>query len=119
MACILAAKGGLVGDVTVGDCVELLELARQTRGEDEGRAGSPLFYQLLRANGALGDDASATLRVFSGRGRLGPAQLIDRYRIACRSVRDVLVDYLAERQTSADFSSLQTSELTTPSWLAR
>ena len=27
--------------------------------------------------------------------------------IACRPVRDVLVDYLAERQTSADFSSLQ------------
>ena len=107
MACILAAKGGLVADVTVGDCVELLELARQTRGEDEGRAGSPLFYQLLRANGALGDDAPATLRVFSGRGRPGPAQLIDRYGIACRAVRDVLVDYLAERQTSADFSSLQ------------
>ena len=48
VACILAAKGGLVCDVTVGDCVELLELARQMRGEDEGRAGSPLFYQLLR-----------------------------------------------------------------------
>ena len=107
VACILAAKGGLVCDVTVGDCVELLELARQIRGEDEGRAGSPLFYQLLRATGALGDDAPATLRVFSGRGRPGPAQLIDRYQIACRPVRDVLVDYLAERQASADFSSLQ------------
>ncbi len=107
VACILAAKGGLVCDVTVGDCVELLELARQMRGEDEGRAGSPLFYQLLRATGALGDDAPATLRVFSGRGRPGPAQLIDRYQIACRPVRDVLVDYLAERQASADFSSLQ------------
>ena len=107
IACILAAKGGLVCDVTVGDCVELLELARQMRGEDEGRAGSPLFYQLLRATGALGDDAPATLRVFSGRSRPGPAQLIDRYQITCRPVRDVLVDYLAERQASADFSSLQ------------
>ena len=107
VTCILAAKGGLVCDVTVGDCVELLELARQIRGEDEGRAGSPLFYQLLAATGALGDDAPATLRVFSGRGRPGPAQLIDRYQIACRPVHDVLVDYLAERQASADFSSLQ------------
>ncbi len=107
VACILAAKGGLVADITVGDCVEVLELARQMRGETEGRAGSPLFYQLLRDTGVLGDDAPATLRVFAGRGRPGPAQLIDRYRIACRPVRDVLVDYLAERQTSADFSSLQ------------
>src|SRR6266699_2800002 len=34
-------------------------------------------------------------------------QLIDRYKIACRPVRDVLVDYLRERQPSVDFSSLQ------------
>ncbi len=107
IACVLAAKGGLVAEVTVGDCVELLELARQMRGEAEGRAGSPLFYQLLRDAAALGADAPATLRVFSGRGQPSCAQLIDRYRLACRPVRDVLVDYLAERQPSVDFSSLQ------------
>ena len=107
IACILAAKGGLVSDVTVGDCVELLELARQMRGEAEGRAGSPLFYQLLRDAAVLGDDAPATLRVFSGRGQPSCAQLIDRYHLACRPVRDVLVDYLAERQSAVDFSSLQ------------
>ena len=44
---------------------------------------------------------------FSGRGQPTCAQLIDRYRLACRPVRDVLVDYLAERQPSVDFSSLQ------------
>lgn len=107
VACILAAKGGLVAEVTAGDCVELLELARQMRGEDEGRAGSPLFYQLLRETGVLGEEAPATLRVFSGRGRPGPSQLIDRYHLACRQVRDVLVAYLVERQLSVDFSSLQ------------
>jgi hypothetical protein len=107
IACILAAKGGLVAEVTVGDCVELLELARQMRGEAEGRAGSPLFYQLLRDAAVLGDDAPATLRVFAGRGQPSCAQLIDRYHLACRPVRDVLVDYLAERQTAVDFSSLQ------------
>jgi len=107
IACILAAKGGLVAEVTVGDCVELLELARQMRGEAEGRAGSPLFYQLLRDAAVLGDNAPATLRVFAGRGQPSCAQLIDRYQLACRPVRDVLVDYLAERQTAVDFSSLQ------------
>jgi hypothetical protein len=64
VACILAAKGGLVADVAVGDCIECLELARQMRGEAEGRPGSELFYQALREAGALGDDAPATLRVF-------------------------------------------------------
>jgi len=107
IACILAAKGGLIADVTAGDCVELLELARQMRGEAEGRAGSPLFYQLLRDAAVLGDDAPATLRVFAGRGQPSCEQLIDRYDLACQPVRDVLVDYLAERQPSVDFSSLQ------------
>jgi len=46
------------------------------------------------------------LRVFSGRGQPAAAQLIGPYGIQCRPVRDLLVDYLAERQPSLDFSSL-------------
>ena len=107
VACIMAAKGGLVGDVTVGDCIELLELTRQMGGDAEGHGRSSLFYQVLRANGSLGEDAPAALRVFAGRGQPSPPQLIDRYQIACRPVRDLLVDYLAERQSALDFSSLQ------------
>jgi Phage integrase family len=45
--------------------------------------------------------------MFSGRGQPSCEALIDRYRIACRPVRDVLVGYLQERQPSMDFSSLQ------------
>jgi len=45
--------------------------------------------------------------MFSGRGQPSCEQLIDRYKITCRPVRDVLVDYLRERQSSVDFSSLQ------------
>ena len=54
-----------------------------------------------------GQDAPAAIEMFSGRGQPSCEQLIDRYRIACRPVRDVLVDYLRERQPSVDFSSLQ------------
>ena len=50
--------------------------------------------------------APAALRVFSGRGQPAAAELIGRYGIQCRPVRDLLVDYLAERQPSLDFSSL-------------
>ena len=70
-------------------------------------ARSPLFYQLLHARGALGRGRPAAIRVFSGRGQPSCEQLIDRYGIRCRPMRDVLVDYLRERQPSLDFSSLQ------------
>ena len=107
VAVIVAAKGGPVGAVRVGDCVELLEIAARLRADSEAHAHSPLFYQLLRAHGDLGEDAPAAIEMFSGRGQPSCEQLIDRYRIACRPVRDLLVDYLRERQPSVDFSSLQ------------
>jgi Phage integrase family len=109
IAAIMAAKGGRVAAVRVGDCVELLQVAADIRATcgSEAHAHSPLFYQLLRSRGVLSKDAPAAIEMFSGRGQPTCEQLIDRYRIACRPVRDVLVDYLRERQQSVDFSSLQ------------
>ncbi len=107
IAVILAAKGGPVAAVRVGDCVELLQVSAGLRATSEGHAHSPLFYHLLRSHGVLGEDAPAAIEMFSGRGQPTCEQLIDRYNIACRPVRDVLVDYLRERQPSVDFSSLQ------------
>jgi hypothetical protein len=106
IALIMAAKGGGVGDVLVGDCLELLEATVQAGVTLHGGVNSPLFYQLLRARGGFPASAPAALRVFSGRGQPAAAQLIGRYGIQCRPVRDLLVDYLAERQPSLDFSSL-------------
>lgn len=107
VAVILAVKGGPVAAVRVGDCVELLRVAAGMRATSEAHAHSPLFYQLLRSHGVLGEDAPAAIEMFSGRGQPSCEQLIDRYQIACRPVRDVLVDYLRERQPSVDFSTLQ------------
>jgi hypothetical protein len=107
VAVILAVKGGPVAAVRVGDCVELLQAAAGMRGNSEVHAHSPLFYQLLRSHGVLAEDAPAAIEMFSGRGQPSCEQLIDRYNIACRPVRDMLVDYLRERQPSVDFSSLQ------------
>lgn len=106
---IMAAKGGPVAAVRVGDCVELLDAAAKLRAGSgsEAHVHSPLFYQLLRRHGVLGADAPAAIEMFSGRGQPTCEQLIDRYRIACAPVREVLVDYLRERQPSVDFSSLQ------------
>jgi integrase-like protein len=104
---VMAAKGATVADITVGDCLQLLEVADQVGAKLHGGVHNPLFYQLLRSLGSFGDDAPAALRVFSGGGQPTCAQLIDRYHITCRPVRDVLVDYLTERKLVSDFSSLQ------------
>lgn len=103
VASIVAAKGGLVADITVGDCLELLRIVDDQR---VGRtASSPYFYQLLHAAGVFTGSAPA-VRGLRTQGQLGCEQLIDRYRIACRPVRDLLVDYLRERQPGLDYASL-------------
>jgi hypothetical protein len=107
VAIVMAVKGGNVAAVRVGDCIELLATAARTRVTNDRHANSPLFYQLLRAHGDLGPDAPAAIEMFSSPGQPSCEQLIDRYRIACRAVRDVLVDYLRERQPAVDFSTLQ------------
>jgi hypothetical protein len=108
IAAVLAAKGGPVAEIAVGDCVELLQVSADLRATSGDRhAHSPLFYQLLRTRGVWGQHAPAAIEMFFGRGQPSCEQLIDRYRIACRPVRELLVDYLRERQPSVDFSSLQ------------
>ena len=107
IAFIMAAKGGSVRDITVGDCLELLEIADALF--DQRRSGrGAYFYQLLHAIGAFPADAPPTVRLFSAiyHGQLTPDQLIDRYDLACRPVRDLLVDYLRERQPALDYTSL-------------
>jgi len=106
IAVIMAAKGGTVSDVRVGDCLELLTLAAAS-GQRDMHSRSPLFYQLLHALGGWDQDTPSAIQVFSGRGQPSCEQLIDRYHIKCAPMRDVLVDYLRERQPALDFSSLQ------------
>jgi integrase len=109
IAAIMAAKGGLVADITPGDCIELLDCSRRAAGDGaSSRRTSPFFYQLLHAAGAFPHAAPATVRMIGAQfaGQLTAEQLIDRYGIACRPVRDLLVDYLRERQPGIDYNSL-------------
>jgi hypothetical protein len=103
IATILAAKGGRIGDITVGDCLELLRVAEDLRHDDG--ATSPYFYQLLRACGVI-DGAAPTVRALKTQGQLGCERLIDRYGIECRPVRELLVEYLRERQPTVDYATL-------------
>ena len=103
IAIIAAAKGGLISDITIGDCLELLQIADDLH--HSAGATSPYFYQLLRSMGVFAGDVPA-VRGLRTQGRLGCEQLIDRYEIACGPVRDLLVDYLRERQPAVDYATL-------------
>jgi Phage integrase family len=106
IATLLACKGGTINDITVGDCVELVDVQR--RVHVRGGQKKVDFYLRLRALGIVPADAPATIRAFGqAQGQLSVEELVDRYQLRCRPVRDLLVDYLRERQASLDFASLE------------
>jgi integrase len=105
----MAARGGPVAAITPGDCIELLDCCRAVFARStQTTPFSPFFYELLSAAGAFPPGAPATVRMFSAKfaGPLTAEQMIDRYDLACRPVRDLLVDYLRERQPGIDYGSL-------------
>ena len=107
IATIMAAKGGGVRDIVVGDCLELLDYVSEKGVGNRRKRNNLSFYQALHALGVFPDDAPRTVRVFRTRGQVPIEELIDRYHIACRPVRDLLVDYLRERQVAMDYGSLR------------
>jgi hypothetical protein len=104
-ALIVAAKGGVLDDIVVGDVLELLDA--ETTALAAWPRDVPVFYQLLRELGTFGDQAPARLRELRAGGQRTPEELIDRHQLACRAVRDLLVDYLRERQPGLDYNSLR------------
>jgi Phage integrase family len=101
-AVIVAAKGGTLAQITIGDLIaehsaECDVLARP--GQD-----TQVLYGLLRTMGII--TGPATFRQLRSAGPRTPAGLIDRYNLACRPIRDLLVDYLQERQPALDYSTL-------------
>jgi hypothetical protein len=101
---IMVAKGGELADITVGDALEYRAALREHHSRSAGHA---LFYAWLRRLGTLPDDAPATLRNLSrATGQVGIEQLVDRYDLTCRPVRDLLVDYLTERRPGLDYATL-------------
>ena len=111
IAGIMAVKGGTVRDITVGDCLESMTVSREAfPGPARSSRHSPVFYQLLHSIGNFPADASPTVRMFSPKfvGQRPVEQLVDRYQLASRRVRNVLVDYLRERQPAIDYHTLTT-----------
>jgi hypothetical protein len=102
---IIAAKGGMLADITVGDALELMD--REAESFSCPTKDHKVFYRMLRELGIFGDQAPERLRAFRTAGQLTPGELVDRYQLQCRPVRDLLVDYLSERQPAMDYTSLK------------
>jgi hypothetical protein len=102
---MVICKGGGVNDITVGDCIELTAAVQEHHFR--GSAGRPLFYALLKQAGVLPAGAPARLRALRIEGRRSVEQIVDRYGIECRPVRDLLVEYFTERAPELDHTSLR------------
>jgi integrase len=102
---IIAAKGGMLADITVGDVLELMD--REAECFTCPTRDHKVFYRMLREMGIFGNEAPERLRAFRTAGQLTPEELVDRYQLQCRPVRDLLVDYLRERQPAVDYTSLK------------
>ena len=104
-AVILAARGGMLGGIAVGDVLELLDTEAGVLGAARGEAAA--CYRLLRQLGTFGPAAPTRLRELRTAGQRTPEEMIDRHNLACRPIRDLLVDYLRERQPGMDYGSLE------------
>jgi hypothetical protein len=102
-AILVAAKGGLLSEVSAGDFLELLDAEAQTQPRHDYSAVS---WRLLRQLGVFGPAAPAALAELRTIRQRTPTELIGRYRLACQPVRDLLADYLHERQPALDYTSL-------------
>ncbi|MEV5500387.1 site-specific integrase [Nonomuraea fuscirosea] len=102
---IVIHKGGVVADITVGDCIELT--AALEIHHFRGSAGRPLFYALLKETGILPATAPPRLRALRIEARPSIKQVVDKYGIECRPIRDLMVDYLTERAPDLDHTSLR------------
>jgi integrase len=105
VAVVLGARGGLIAEVTVGDALELLDVESDVHRSP--MAHGTAFYRALHQSGILSLDAPTRLGELRSAGQRSPAELIDRFDLACRPVRDLLVDYLCERAPALDYSSLR------------
>ncbi|MFE6974325.1 tyrosine-type recombinase/integrase [Streptomyces sp. NPDC057682] len=100
---IMACRGGAIKDIVVGDL-----LLWQSKNPRNSNGRIQLAYTWLRDSGLFPADAPHTLfRISNRTGQLTPADLVDRYELKCRPIRDLLVAYLSHRSVGLDFTTLQ------------
>ena len=101
---ILLNKGGLIRDITIGDCIELSSALQEH--QCQGANNRPLFYTLLAETGVLPVGAPPILRATRMTGQRTPAELVGKYSLHSEPMRELFTSYLAERAAELDYASL-------------
>ncbi len=99
---IMFRTGRDLDELSAGDLLEFRDWNLQARGKIP--TGLHAAWDLLRETGVL-SEALPLRRV--GQGQLSTAQLVDRYKIQCKPIRDMLIRYLDERRPMLDYGTLQ------------
>lgn len=102
LARILVHNGGTLAEITLPDCIE----AHRAQDGYRGRS-HPRWYTLLREASILPATSPPTIIAASRRGQLTIEEMVDRYDIACRPIRDLFVAYLYERRPAMDYNSIR------------
>jgi hypothetical protein len=99
---ILVHNGGTLVDITLPDCIEA------HRAQDGYcKRSHPRWYTLLRDAAILPATSPPTVIAASRRGQLTIEEMVDRYDVVCRPVRDLFVAYLYERRPAMDYNSIR------------
>ena len=101
---IMAASGKAMADISKADFFSYVSAAQEARRYSSFHVP----WELLRGIGCLVGEAP-TLKAASALGPSSVEEVVDRKHLACREVRDVLVDYLKHRAPSLDYCSLWAS----------
>lgn len=96
---MLIHNGGTLADITIEDCLDAYRAqvgyATQQRTH---------WYRLLCQAGLLGPDPPPSIFAATRGGQRSVEELVDGYRVESPAVRDLLVDYLDERQAALDYT---------------
>ncbi len=98
---ILIHNGGTLADITIEDCLEAYRAQVGYSGQQRTH-----WYRLLCQAGLLGSDAPPSIVAATRKGPRSVDELVGGYRVECPAVRNLLVDYLHERQATLDYTSL-------------
>ncbi|MHB1288339.1 tyrosine-type recombinase/integrase [Georgenia sp.] len=99
---MLMHNGGRLADITMVDCLEAYHAQHGNNARQHSH-----WYALLREAEILPADSQPTIYAASLRGPLTIEEMVDRYDVQCRPVRDLFVAYLHERRPGMDYNSIR------------
>ncbi|WP_157129496.1 tyrosine-type recombinase/integrase [Nocardia amamiensis] len=102
---VLIHTGKTMTELTTADLLDYADACRA-----HGRTTVPglqTAHQLLRQLGIVDDPGLLSRHTLRLSNKYTVEDMVDRHRIACRPVRNLLVRYLTERQTALDYGSLR------------